>query len=103
MMLFILILICVITTHKCHLLLNNILSYVLTSYQFELTDLFGASFASNIAGIKNFIYALVLILMMLFSSAPAFVAFRERLFGKFKKKDKKSKKVAASAEKGDAE
>lgn len=84
-------------------LLNNVLTYVLTSYQFELTEIFGASFASNIAGIKNFIYALVLILMMLFSSAPAFVAFRERLFGKFKKKDKAPQKVVASAEKGDAE
>ena len=55
--------------------------------------------SGNLAALKTIIYALVLILMMLFSSAPAFVRFREKLFGRFKKK-----KTSAAAEgKGDAE
>lgn len=44
--------------------------------------------SGNLAALKTIIYALVLILMMLFSSAPAFVRFREKLFGRFKKEDK---------------
>jgi len=63
--------------------------------------------SGNLAALKTIIYALVLILMMLFSSAPAFIRFREKVFSIFKSKKKVEAKAnnedAASAEKGDAE
>ena len=49
-------------------------------------------------GLSNYrmlMYAIVLILAMLFTSAPQFVVMRERLAEKFSRKDKKPAKEAA--------
>ena len=65
-----------------------------------LSELLRANFAAILPGINMLMYAIVLIVVMIFNQSPEMIALRKRLTARFRKEDAEGKGTKDKEKKG---